>query len=183
MAMDDSTYEEFFEAFDKDDVTTIIGLIESQRLGLDELFDYGAVIHCASFSGNVEFAQRLIELGANVNISNDEDGLTPLHAAVGYNQVSTARFLIQNGADMHAKTKFGGRSEYSWAPHCGETALHLAAAYSVTEMVQLLLDAGADPNAQDCVGATPQEYLRRIDFRKYDTRDFNAIWRLLETVR
>ena len=176
--MDKETYNTFFEAIDAEDTKTVIGLIESQRLGLDELFDYGAPIHNAAWTNNAELARQLIQLGADVNICKETDGLTPLHAAAGYNHVAVARVLIENGAEPNAKTKFAGRSEYTWSPHYGETPLHLAVLLGGAEMVKLLLDAGADPKQQDGTTATPGDYLKRLTWRP-GQRDTSGVRELL----
>ena len=177
--MDKETYDAFFEALYAEDNKTIIDLIQSQRLGLDELFDYSAPIHNAAWTNNAELARQLIELGADVNICKETDGLTPLHAAAGYNHVAVARVLVDNGAQIDAKTKFTGRSQYTWSPHYGETPLHLAVLLGSAEMVKLLLDAGADPSQQDGTSATPGDYLRRLTWRP-DERDTSEVKELLD---
>ena len=178
--MDDATYKEFFRAIDAAETDAVIALIEAKRLGIDEIFDYGAPIHNAGWTGNSELARRLAELGANVNSSNPKDGLTPLHAAVGYNYVDTARVLLEHGAEVNARTTFAGRSQYTWSPHFGETPLHLAVLFCDTEMIQLLLDAGADRKAADGTSATPIDYLRRKSWIKCE-QDVDAMKSLLKS--
>ncbi len=177
--MDQETYEEFFRASDARETETVIGLIESKRLGIDEFSEYGAAIHNAAWTGNADLALRLIKLGADVNIANSVDGLTPLHAAVGYNHLAVARALIENGADVNAKTTFAGHSQYTWSPHFGETPLHLATLFCGTEMVEILLDAGANPNLQDGTSATPLDYLKRKTWVRVE-QDVKAMNTLLK---
>ena len=61
----------------------------------------------ASKSGDLEQVQRV--LGSFPHIANcrDLDGRhsTPLHFASGYNRVSVVEYLLQLGADVHAKDK------------------------------------------------------------------------------
>jgi len=53
--------------------------------------------------------------------------------------------LINNGADVTAKDKYG------------QTPLHLAANWGHVDIVNLFLDQGTDINAKDENGYTPQE--------------------------
>ena len=177
--MDNATYTEFFRAIDARETEAVIALIEAKKLGLDEIFDYGAPIHNAGWTDNAELARRLAELGADVNIVNPKDGLTPLHAAVGYNHLDTALVLLEQGADVNVKTTFAGHSQYTWSPHFGETPLHLAVLFCGTEMVQLLLDAGADRDAQDGTSAKPMNYLKRKSWIKCE-QDVSAMKSLLK---
>ena len=177
--MDGETYKEFFRALYASETDVIIALIEANKLGLDEVFDYGAPIHNAGWTGNAELARRLGERGADVNIVNPKDGLTPLHAAVGYNHLETTRVMLELGADVNATTVFAGHSHYTWSPHFGETPLHLAVLFCGTEMVQLLLDAGAIRDAQDGASATPQDYLKRKKWIKCE-QNVPAMMSLIE---
>ena len=73
----------------------------------------------------------------------DANGTTPLHVAASYNQLKTARHLIELGADAaHAN---------NW----GDTPLHRAASQGFAEMCALLLEAGAKMYAKDWSGARP----------------------------
>lgn len=69
----------------------------------------------------------------------DENGLTALMWAAGYGQLSSARLLLDGGADKNYK------GSHSQSP------LHLAAAYGHHDVVKLLLNYGADPNAAEDV--------------------------------
>ena len=158
--MDDSIYKLYYQAVNDKQTEVMVGMVESGQISVDEWAEYGAIIHDACWTGNAEYAGRLIELGADVNLS-PENNLTPLHAAVGYNHIDVARILIENGADVNAKTAFPSSSQYTWSPHFGETALHLAVLFCSAEMVQLLLDASAKQDAKDAMLATPLDYLRR----------------------
>lgn len=110
---------------------------------------------------------------------DEETYNTFFHAAAGYNHVSVARVLIENGAKVNAKTKFAGTSNYTWSPHFGETPLHLAVLLGGADMVNLLLEAGADPKQQDGTSATPGDHLRRLTWRPGE-RDTNGVRELLD---
>ena len=169
---------EFFEASNARDPEAI-KLIEDGRLGIDDLFAYGAPIHNAAGTNNAELARQLLELGANVNITNPNDGLTALHVAAGYNHVETARVLLAHGAEVNARTVFAADSEYTWGPHFGETPLHLACMFCGTEMIQLLLDSGADRDARDGTSAKPFTYLFRKSWIKCE-QDVDAMKELFK---
>ena len=63
----------------------------------------------------------LIDEGANLN-TKDDDGVTPLHDAVGsLSQKEIIELLITNGADMNAKTKRGS-TPLDWAEEVNEDA-------------------------------------------------------------
>ena len=74
------------------------------------------------------------------------DGWPPLHLAAHFNHVTAARWLLDAGADAHARS----RNDLANQP------LHAAAAGQASvEMLTLLLDAGAEVNAREHGGFTP----------------------------
>lgn len=60
----------------------------------------------ATFMGELEAAELLLELGADANIGQ-EDGGTPLHIAVFLGRPEMARLLIDNGADVKRENNEG----------------------------------------------------------------------------
>ena len=82
-------------------------------------------------------------MGADVN-ARDNYAQTPLYEAVQLGHKDVAALLIQNGADVNAKTY-----------HDGPTPLHWAAYLGHKDLVALLMENGADVNAKDKVGKTP----------------------------
>ena len=65
----------------------------------DDMFD---LLH----KGNDKAIYARINKGTSVNLRNDNDQ-TLLHYALLYNQLKIAQFLIDVGADLDAKDKFG----------------------------------------------------------------------------
>lgn len=111
------------------------------------LIDHGADIHArtlmgrtpllvaASSSGSSETVRVLVEAGADVNAA-DVPGVTPLIAAAANDDIVSARFLVEHGADAQAR----GEIPTSATPLIG------AASNGNAELVRLLLDAGASVN-------------------------------------
>lgn len=107
-----------------------------------------SALYWATIQGKYDAAVVLIEHGADVNGSEPNYGVMPLHEAVWWpkddtafaqNKKKIAEFLIDHGADVNAKGK------------SGTTPLHYA---STKEMVALLINHGANVNA-DAYGNTP----------------------------
>jgi ankyrin repeat protein len=83
-------------------------------------------LHNAVMGGHLLCAIRIINGGANVDLSCEKSGLTPLHAAASQNQVRAASLLVKNGALVDLKDKVG------------MTALDHARYYGHTEMTNFL---------------------------------------------
>lgn len=95
----------------------------------------------------------LLKYGININVT-DGIGMTPLHYAVGTNNLSATIFLIDNGADIHALTKEGN------------TPLHIAAAGN-PKTTRFLIQAGADTNAKNVEELSPLAYSKQVCNKKY----------------
>ena len=107
---------------------------------------------------NPAFAAALLTHGANIKVT-DQFGWTLLHTAAYNNDLSTATFLLNLGADPNTKTAGWGFHQkrpsglgeiHEWAG----TALHVAAIVGAPALVSLLLKHGADPNADSGVEHT-----------------------------
>lgn len=75
-----------------------------------------------------------------INIA-DNDGYTPLHRACYSNHVELVDFLLQNGANISAKTRM------HWEP------LHSCCQWNNTQCALRLIQNGADVNAKSEGGA------------------------------
>ncbi|XP_056631369.1 poly [ADP-ribose] polymerase tankyrase isoform X2 [Diorhabda sublineata] len=151
----------------------------------------------AAKSGDLDQVQRLLGSYPHIVNCRDLDGRhsTPLHFASGYNRVSVVEFLLQQGADVHAKDKGGlvplhnacsyGHYEVTelLVKHGASvnvadlwkfTPLHEAAAKGKYEIVKLLLKHGADPSKKNRDGATPLDLVRENDQDVADLLKGNA---------
>lgn len=138
----------------------------------------------ASKSGDLGVVKKLCTL-QNVNCRDVEGRQsTPLHFAAGYNRVAVVEYLLQHGADVHAKDK-GGLVPLHNACSYGHyevaellvihgavvnvadlwkfTPLHEAAAKGKYEICKLLLQHGADPTKKNRDGNTPLDLVKDED--------------------
>ncbi len=124
----------------------------------------------AAFFGHWKICDFLITQGADVNASVDKTDEKPLHNALAkagrpYYRY-TVRILVENGADVNAKTQPGIASGAFMRDvrTKGETPLHRAAAYADAATIRYLLDHGANKESTDAYGNTPlswaSEHLR-----------------------
>lgn len=124
----------------------------------------------ASFFGHWKVVDFLISQGADVNYVLSDTGETALHSALCKAGrpyfLYVIRLLVENGADVNAKTiptKETGAFMRDVRTK-GETPLHRAAAYGDETIIQYLLDNGADKAARDAHGNSPiswaSEHLR-----------------------
>lgn len=106
-----------------------------------------ATLHKAAFYGQITTAKYLIAAGKIVkNVNSCQDAklsendiwsrhCTPLHLAAGQGHYTMVNLLLENGADVNARSDF-----------FEETPLHLAAGNGHAAIVQLMIDRGAKIN-------------------------------------
>eukprot|EP00960_Hanusia_phi_P053624 762409-Hanusia_phi.AAC.3 len=63
-------------------------------------------LHIASLAGHVHMVQKLVELGAVVNMANKK-GYSPLHCAALMGNLETCQKLVELGADLGAVDIYG----------------------------------------------------------------------------
>jgi ankyrin repeat protein len=98
-------------------------------------------MYAAIRAGDTPAVAALLQDGAGVNMKDRRGGATPLMNAAAFGSIETMRLLIENGADVNARSA-GNATALMWA------ATDLA-------KVRLLLDKGADVNAMSEMGHTP----------------------------
>ena len=104
----------------------------------------------AIYAGHTALAQRLIELGANVNSANLSSRDSALHFASAFDRPAILKTLLEKGADYNALD-------------CnGRNLAHCAAQKGSTELVKVMtgmnLD-GLDLSLRDYEGKTPADYI------------------------
>ena len=78
---------------------------------VNEINAEGSVlIYAANFSEPIIL--ELIRIGADVNLSIKESGVTPLHAAASQDLPETGRILIENGANINAQSAMAVNSKF-----------------------------------------------------------------------
>ena len=99
--------------------------------------------------GNNECVKFLIQNGANVNLSNLENIVTPLDYAIACGQTETMETLVNAGANVNRKRQFN--------------ALRVDSEAGDSECVVLLLQAGEDIHHGDVLELPKAGYKEIID--------------------
>lgn len=126
------------------DVERVLEILRNEPLRLDEPGEDGhAPLGLAIYFGHNELARSLLEAGADVNhVSQNDQKVAPIHAAVSRNIVELIAQLIARGADINL------------AQGQGFTPLHGAAFNGSEKACRLLLNAGARRDAVTADGRT-----------------------------
>ena len=135
------------------DNAELIALLQPATFNPDEVINGKPRLHHAVIAGDIDEVRRLLDLGANIESRDDENGGE--RTALFYTSPFTnrthdtehpdiARLLLERGADPNAV-------EGIWRK---ETPLIRAAGLGHVEVVRVLLDGGADVNAQNSDGHT-----------------------------
>ena len=126
--------------------SAIISLIQKGAKVTAENANGESALFSAVKSNNPETIKILVENGVVIdskdNHARDNLGNTPLHAAVKWNSIESAKTLISLGVDVNAQNL------------SGKTALNEACRSAKREMAVLLIKSGADINAADAAGRT-----------------------------
>lgn len=110
--------------------------------------------------GQPELVKLLLDKGYNPNKINDF-GKTPLMYAAQFDDLESARLLIEYGASTELST-FKPYDDCNFTLNrLGLTALHYAARYASAEFVSWMIQAGAIVSAKDSRGKSPQDYIDR----------------------
>ncbi len=131
-------YQQFLNESEDLDLKTL------ERMSPDEL---GDLLFRKNVLENTEIVQRIIDLGANVDV-RDGSNETPLHRAAYYGAAAVCNILLNLGLDVDDD-----------ANEEGKTPLHYAAMSGNAETCMVLLDVGdAFMNLEDYKTWTPLHY-------------------------
>lgn len=142
---------DFLHLFSKGGIPNLVlvGLIEKVSNILErDIQTGGGLLHlvpnCCEKDKTV-LLKKLIEKGVAIN-GRDNNGDTPLHVTAGAGDMTSMKYLIENGADVLAKNRLGETLFHYLAD-----SLHLM---GVQEVTYLLLEKGLDINEKDKSGKT-----------------------------
>ena len=99
----------------------------------------------AAEHGKDAVVETLISKGADINKVTFHTEFTPLHFSVSKSHWSTAKILVEAGADLNAINQAG----------CYGSALHYAITKAEANFVKTLIAKGADVNLESGQGFTP----------------------------
>eukprot|EP00057_Strongylocentrotus_purpuratus_P018141 XP_011672615.1 PREDICTED: E3 ubiquitin-protein ligase MIB1-like [Strongylocentrotus purpuratus] len=100
-------------------------------------------LHKAAAQGHLEVVQALLESGAEIDITTDDGGNTPLIYSVEGDEPAITKYLIGKGADINRGNDNGRR------------AIHQAAYKGLVDCARVLINHGCDVNVQDTEKDTP----------------------------
>uniref|UniRef100_A0A1I7UJI7 ANK_REP_REGION domain-containing protein n=1 Tax=Caenorhabditis tropicalis TaxID=1561998 RepID=A0A1I7UJI7_9PELO len=119
--------KELHEAAFNGDIEKIEYLIREKKVHVDSLDDdHVTILHIAAAMGNNKLVVRLLDLGANINATN-QLGMTAYHYAAREGKLPVIDTLLQRGAAKNMKTRLG------------VTALTLACAGGHADVVRRLI--------------------------------------------
>ena len=124
----------------------------AERLNIRLGEEGGGLAHRAAGSGDIPRLNLLAELGADLNL-RDNDGQTPLAVAVVESQSEAIARLLAAGVDPNT------------ADNGGATPLHRAAMRGQAEVVQMLLEFGGDIRILDEDGKTALYWAKHFDHK------------------
>ncbi len=130
-------------AIDADPPMDVVALLIEKGADPENAFAW------AAGKGHLKFVKFLLENGAGLNWT-DEGGYTALMSAALHGKTSTARFLLEMGADSEIRDRYQRRNAYDLAldrDHYG-TALVIARATSVRQTAEQQARRGIDALAR-----------------------------------
>eukprot|EP00465_Bigelowiella_longifila_P012929 CAMPEP_0185259294 /NCGR_PEP_ID=MMETSP1359-20130426/8088_1 /TAXON_ID=552665 /ORGANISM="Bigelowiella longifila, Strain CCMP242" /LENGTH=317 /DNA_ID=CAMNT_0027845147 /DNA_START=141 /DNA_END=1094 /DNA_ORIENTATION=+ len=104
----------------------------------------------ACVDGDLEMVQKILK--ERPHSINHRSVVMPLHAAVQHKRKSVVVWLLENGANVNARTEDGS------------TALALAAYNGDLEMVKMLIERGADPSVKNQQGFNTLDVVEQMQW-------------------
>lgn len=111
-------------------------------------------LHKAAQSGDMKTLELLLKKSGAQIWKNNVKGESPFSKAVSAGQIESAKFLIENKAELNTPD------------YRGDTPLHKAAVKGDKDMVKLLLDNGADVSVKNKEGLKPAELAKNPDVKE-----------------
>ena len=127
--------------------------------------NWGTPIHIAAMNKDIEMGTHLIRNSIiktfDVNKIREYDGNSALHLAIAKNDLSFAKLLIDNGADLNMKNKIG------------QTPFHIAAFVGSNSIANLLASKKANVEDVDIYYQTPSDVVKR--YWSHDIHVYSSI--------
>lgn len=140
------------------DLLTAVALTEIQReINQRSIFSGDTPLHLAIREGHLEIVDRLLLLGAAVDIQNNS-GQTALLMACAKGNVPLALQLLLAGSPLNVPGILRMQQRTLLATHTRDstlTPLHVAASSNNTKLAEILCEFGADVNVCDERGRSP----------------------------
>lgn len=127
--------KELFEAIRAGDSSKVAELVAA---------DPSLAIFAAAIQGDVATLEKLLAGNRSLIGAQSADGWTPLHLAAFFGKIDAAKFLLNKGAEVNARSTNALQN----------MALHAAAAGRHADVIKLLIDHGASVNARQHGGWT-----------------------------
>lgn len=133
-----------FNQFGKQSIMKIYLLFIFFCLGFKQAY-FSQDIFDVCRKGDKEALKEIIKSNPKIVNETNDGGFTPLIVAGYRNQIEIVKILLENNADINAKS--------------GEGSVLMGACYKgEMEMVKLLLEKGAEVNTDNDLGTTPLMY-------------------------
>lgn len=144
-------------------------------------YEMNALLLYASFLGRADLLPGFLEAGADLNHSEPQQGMSPLHLCAFSNSVDGVRFLIKNGANVNASkvytpfqyAAFGNSFDVAQFfiadgvaqenPACDDSVLHAAARSNSQDVLKLVAPGNPLLNRLDGSGHAPIHYVSDRD--------------------
>ena len=125
------------------------------------------VLQFAIRQGNEKLTKEI--LAQNINVNDNQCGMTPLLLSVTHDHISIVNLLLNNGADVNIADEYGrtplmtavsnsnaelvsillaNKAAVNQCHNCGLTSLHIACRKGDIEIVRLLVSYGSNVNSQ-----------------------------------